>query len=356
VSEANLELKVNGVNYGGWQTIEVKRSIEELAGSFRLGYFDHWIEGGQALPIEEGDECEITIDGTQVLAGYVDEFHGDYDLDTHTLSVEGRSFAGDLCDSSAIFKSGQWRQTTLKQVALDLCAPFDIGVMTGGDGNLVKFGIQQGESVFEVLERAARSQGVLLTSSANGSISFVQPGAKTTSTRIELGVNVKRSSLRGSWKERFGSYLVKGQSPGAADFFGVAAAQPAPGKATDDDVDRYRPLIVMPETHARSDLQKRAVWERNIRAGRSRRYRYQVPGWSRAEGLWEPNLMVHVADDFWGLDDDLLVASVTLRRDDDGSTAELELASKEAFQTVPLPTQRHRNGRHGHGQAGKRTW
>ncbi len=106
---------------------------------------------------------------------------------------------------------------------------------------------------------------------------------------------------------------------------------------------RYRPLIVYAEQGDGATYADRAVWERNVRAGRSARLQYTVPGWEYKPGkIWLPNRMVPVKDDYIGVDAEMLIARCTYTLDDGGSRTTLELCRREAFDLINLPDKKRK--------------
>ena len=336
-------LLVAGNTYGGWTSISVRRSIEELAWSFRCTYTDRWLADADPTPINTGDSCVVTIDGVGIISGYVDDSSGSYEGNSHSLEATGRSKAGDLCDCSAIFQGGRWKQATLTQIATDLCQPFGLEVIADTDvGNAIPvFSIEPGETVYSALDRAARLRGILVTSDAGGNVRLTRAGQTKSATQIAYGANVKSSSKRSSWKDRFSFYQLLGQSQGNDNWNGTAAAHIS-ATANDPYVKRYRPLQVNIQEQGTAGLQQHVQWEANVRAGRSARYTYRVPGWYCAEGVWQPNVMVSVEDPNWGLEEDLLIVTVELSRSAEGTIAELELAPRAAFDLVQFPARKVR--------------
>lgn len=340
MSSNELVLKIGGDKHGGWKRVRVSMGIEQLASGFSIGYTEQWLSNDQARAINEGDHCVVSIGGEDVIDGYVDTSDVDYDAHSHGLTVSGRTCTGDLVDCSAIHKTGQWKDRTITQIAEDLCKPFKVGVKAEADvgSALVRFSLQDGETVFEAINKLARMRGLLVVSDIGKNIVFTRAGKEKVSTKLELGKNIKRGGRSGSVRDRYSEYIVKGQVPGSDDFFGAKSATP---KATvkDDGVPRYRPLIVMAEDSATgADLEKRAKWERNTRAGRDQRLRYTMPNtWRHDGGIWRPNVLVDVEDAFLGFSGELLVVRVTLADDRQGRRTELELTGKEAFDVLELP-------------------
>lgn len=335
MSEAALT--VGSKVHKGWTEVTVSRSMEQLAGSFDISFTERWSDKDEAIPIRAGDACKLALDDTTVIKGFVDDTQVTYDATSHTMSAAGRSL-GDLVDCSAIYKKGRWRNAGLLSIANDLCSPFSVDVTGLADlGEPFKvFALEDGETVFEALERACRMRGVIMQATPEGQLDFVRIGANRTLTVIELGKNVVRGERAESFQERFSKYIVKTQAPGTDDSYGVAVAHPQK-TVLDKDVKRPRPLIVHAEgLSTTAGLNKRAQWEANVRAGRSRRLTYTVQDWHCAEGLWQPNTLVQVRDPMLEAYAELLIISVKNKKGASGTFTDLVLGDPISMTTEPL--------------------
>ncbi|MDP3715185.1 MAG: contractile injection system protein, VgrG/Pvc8 family, partial [Burkholderiales bacterium] len=261
-----------------------------------------------------------------------------HDAQSHTVGVSGRDATGDLVDCAAIHKSGRWAGRRMEQIAADLCSPYGITVRAATDTGaaLPSWQIQEGESAFECIERLARDRGVLLVSDGQGGLSISRAGTTRIGTALVRGENILAASGTLSLRERFSTYIVKGEQPGTDDVFAEQIRQKA--IAADAVVTRHRPLIVLAEDQATAaSMKRRAEWERNVRAGRSIDITVTVQGWAHAAGLWEPNRLVRVTDEWLRLDDDLLIKQVGFSLDEQGTRCELALTMPQAFDLIPLP-------------------
>jgi len=344
----DFSLHVNGWKYSGWTALQVTRSMEQLAHSFSVALTDRWGEGDYSeIPVEAGDACAISYKSDWVTNGYVDDDSLGYDARSHTVEFDGRSATGDLVDCAAVYQGGQWRNKGLLQIATDLCDPFEIEASSNVDlgGRFTLFEIQDGETVFQALERGARRRGVLMLTKADGGLIFDRVGSAKVRTKLEYGKNILRCQKRSSWRERFSQYTIKAQAQGSDTFFG-AAASAISRSSSDDGISRYRPMVLVADDEdSGTELQKRADWERNVRAGRAKRVTYAVQGWEHEDGLWEPNTLVTVVDPVARIDDELLLVEVSHSRDEQsGSMTSLTLTFPEAFGVQPLPAPKKKKG------------
>lgn len=332
------ELYVGTEIFGGWQRVSVTRSIEQIANGFELSVTERWPGQSVSRPIRPGEKCALKLDGETVITGHVDDADPSFGKQAHSLTVKGRDATGDLVDCSAIHKAGQWANAPLDRIARDLCAPFGIKVRVETDVGkpFSSYNIQEGETAFECIERAARLKAVLLISDGEGNLVITRAGKTRAETALVEGENILDGRGQFSWKDRYSIITVKGQERATDDFFGEHAAGPS-ASARDDAITRYRPLIVLAEAHgAGATLRDRATWERNVRMGRGNRGTVSVQGWRDGSGkLWQPNTLVTVTSPMLWLDHaEMLIVGCTYTLDDNGTRTTLAIARREAFDLV----------------------
>ncbi|MGH8426387.1 MAG: phage baseplate assembly protein [Gammaproteobacteria bacterium] len=334
-----LQLKVGGQIYSGWEEVRVSRGIDQLAGSFELKLSERFDGTSTLRPIRYGQSATVLADGETVMTGFIDTVAPDYDDTTHFLNVSGRDATGDLVDCAAIHKSSVWTNQSLAQIAFDLVQPFKAGLEVIADvgAPFPTWRIEPGETVFENLDRAARYRGVLLTSDGLGNLVITQPGADVAPAALVLGQNILRAQGHSSSLERFADYIVRAQQAGTDTVYGTTAASPS-GEALDSAVGRYRPTVIVAEDMAdQAACQTRANWQRTVAAARSQQIVYTVSTW-RADGrLWQPNALVPVTDPFMGIDERRLISRVDFVLDSQGSRTELTVVPRHAYDPQHLP-------------------
>jgi len=333
-----VDLHVGGQIYGGWNEIEVFRSLEYVTGDYRLTHTERWADQPEARSILPGALCQLKADGQTLINGSVDESLPFYDSTEHQINVGGRDATADLVDCSAIDK--QYNGQDLAQIAADIIKPFGIRLIVEADvgAPFDRFDVEN-ETAFEAIERAARQRGVLLMADAHGNLVIGKRSTHLLSDGLELGVNVLSAAGQFSHLDRFSEYNVVGQTVGTDQFFGALAATPD-AQSRDPAIKRYRPLTVVAEQQgAGQSLQQRADFERSIRAGRSTRITYAVQGWFMDNGkLWQPNNLVRVVDPFMGRDDKMLLISCRYTLGPTtGTRTDLEVTRPEAFDLIALP-------------------
>jgi len=338
-----VELLVGGRVYGGWKRVEVQRSIEQMAGGFILELTHRWPGVDVAPGLREGLPCQVLLGGDVVITGYIDQFEPDLSDANCSIRVEGRDKTGDLVDCSAVHKGGQWANVLLERIVRDIARPFGISVALQPGLNqgapFKSFALEDGERAFDAIDRACRLRSVLCTSTPLGEIWLGEAGDTETGVTLQEGVNLKRISATHSWKDRYSRIIVKSQTSGDDESWGAAASQ-LRSEATDEEIDRYRPLIIQAE-HGdnRASLSDRAQWEIGVRMGRGKRGKAVVVGWRTGAngtegGLWQPNTLARVISPRMNLDMDVLIVSCVYTLTEQGALTELTFSRPEAFDQV----------------------
>lgn len=335
-----LTLRTSGLAYEGWKAVEVTRRMDQCAGSYTLDVSDVWPGQDYTRRIDPGAECEVLLGGERVITGYVDSVALEIDAGQHRVRVAGRDRTGDLVDCSAVRKTGQWRGLRIEQIAAELCEPFGVVVRAEVDTGkpLPSFALQEGETVFEAIERAARIRGLLLMSDGQGALLITRAGLARVATRLVLGQNVLRARSMLDMRDRYSSYTCKGQAPGNDQHNGKTVSQIA-ARAEDAGVQRYRPLVLTNDApDLAASLRERVRWEANVRAARSAEIEITVQGWRHDAGLWQPNTLVPVVVPALRMDAELLITSVANILDEQGSTTTLLLTRPDAYSVADVGT------------------
>lgn len=344
-----VALLVDGRRYRGWTSMGVSRAMDACAGTFSLAHTDRWYGQDKPVPIIEGNEAEILLDGETVITGYVDLFRTSFDATNHTLNVQGRDKTGDLADCSAVHDPDEWRGVTVLQLANILCRPFGVTVRAEVDvGEAFAVAkVQQGETVLETIARHCKQRMLLVMPDTGGGLLITRAGARRAETSLVQGVNIKSASGTRDLSQRFSRYTVRAQAGWSADTDGTEEAH-IEARASDPGVSRHRPLLLLAETGGTTKAaQDRATWEANTRLGRANEIEVTVVGWRQKLGgaLWTPNLLVPVESSWLRMTGgDMLVREVTFGRDLSGGTVtRLALVSPQAYAPEP-PTAKSSTG------------
>lgn len=241
-----VTLLIQGKKYGGWKDVQISRGIEHACATFSLNVSERYPQMAQPWRIAPGDACEVKIGDDLLITGWVDSFRPSFGPTEHGVSVQGRSKTSDFVDSSVDVDGGQFNGQTLTEIATALAKPFGLEVVTQAASKPVKnarpiphaVGIatpaaaaaeeddddddaviedvqcQQTETCFQLVERLARLQELLITDDEKGRLVLCHPGDKKASTQLVQGKNILTGSADLDESQRFQKYVVKGQRPG----------------------------------------------------------------------------------------------------------------------------------------------
>ncbi|MGE3064105.1 MAG: phage baseplate assembly protein [Hyphomicrobiaceae bacterium] len=352
-----VTLLVGGMLYTGWTSVEVRRSVKRMAGEFTLVVEERWTGGagggGPASLLEwrirPGDPCQVFYLGLPVITGHVDAYNPRYAATSHTVTIQGRSKTGDLCDSSAIIPNGEMNNVGLDQVARRAIDKYGIGLKNEAQ-DLEPFdrvSVWPGETVHRFLDRYARPGAVSLTDDEQGNLRLLQVEDAGPAASLVEGVNILEASAMLRGDTRHSEYNVLGQDRGTDAEYGKPVAQRR-SRVRDGAVKRHRPLVLLNETKtSRKASRSRGAWEAARRAGESTRVEVKVFDWCYAPGqLWQPGMIVQVTSPMLAVNRTLALEGVVFTLSERGTLAALSLVPVEAL-----------NPKGGKGQnAGDKAW
>lgn len=338
----DIQLEVDGIAYSGWTSVEIERGIDQIAGSFSLTLASRERTVAEDWPIADGAECRVTLAGEVLITGFVDRLTRFLDPEARGIEIGGRDRTCDLVDCSSVHSPGSWVNRRLEEIAAELTEPFGIDIDLMGQSTgapFAKFALQQGETVFNAIERMARYRGLVAWSIGDGTVRIGNPDSGDLLGYFNEGANVVAASGSRQSRDRYSDYIVKGQASGSDDRNGAAVAQVI-AQARDEGVSRYRPLVIIGEEQSdRASLEQRARWEAAVRAGRATPAQIVTPGWLDAFGSplaigLRARCDVPSAD----ITGELLVERVAFSRDaENGTQTTLDLVPPEAWTRLPEP-------------------
>lgn len=343
-----VTLRTDGRLFTGWTSVSVTRSIESVAGYFELGV--NVPPGTDLSGLAPGKKFTLEIEGQIVCTGYIDSRRRQMTADSMKITIAGRDKTADLIDCAAVYSGGQWKNRSLEQIARDLCTPYGVTVRwelsdKESAASFPSFTLDHSETVYEALVRASRARGVLMTSNAAGELVFSR-AASTVTDELILGKNLLTVDFDEDFRDRFSEYIVKGyaRANGAdGDDIDAESIVSRKGTATDSDVTRYRPMIIIADSKITAkDAQARALREQRRRLAKSITFEAEIDGWTRRDGqLWMPNLLVTIDASKYAIKTtELLVSKVTLiLNDQDGLKTRVSLSPREGF-LVPVESDR----------------
>lgn len=362
-----VEIRVGGKRYGGWKSVLITSSIEQVARAFALEVTQSFPGNTDFKALQTGDLVQVFIGDDLVCTGYITSTPINYDGKSISVQVQGKSRTVDLvdcCPPSAAYaaevaggnlwsevkgKSGKaqtasasskpqttWKNLPAGRIIEELAKPYGIALTISAESNEVKtHTVNPGETVFESIQRLITKDNLVLTDDEAGNLVLVSPGAAGQATdALELGGNILKASAKFDASARYSHYVVLGQHAGTDEDFGRTAAEDK-GVAVDPDVKRFRLKVLKDSGQASlKTAGERAQFEANFQAARFRSVTYTVQGWRQSDGaLWRPNTRVFVYDSkLMPGGTKMLIVQVRLQLSSGGMTAELSLMPPEGYK------------------------
>lgn len=342
-------LRVNGNQYLGWKSVNIQKSMTNIAGSFSLSAANQFPGELKKWKIIPGDTCSVEIDNQVIITGYIDDLTVQYNQENHLIQVVGRDKTSDLIDCSYDLKNRQWNGQKISAIIKSLCTPFGIDVVVDKSVSenasfIFQRNVQDvGNSVFDAIITLCRIKDLFPITYGDGKLTLTRVSTEYSTDILETGVNIKSCRSESSDKDRFQTYTVKGNDE-KEDIPEIPILTQPSESTTDSDIKRYRPLIILAEKKLNAyDCKNRARWEKNTRAGRSRKIIYTVPGWIQSDGtVWQLNKLVRVKDSLLGVQTNgkikYVISDLTFNLDDSGTTTEITLMPPDTFSILEAIT------------------
>lgn len=323
-------ISVGGMNYTAFKVAQVRAAFNEAARSFRLEIAAELGASATNAVFKVGTKLTISANGDLLLTGFVDQKKPRIEANNAMISVSGRSNSGDLVDSSAKHKGGNFKKKTPLEIGNEVSQ--GIGAKFTTDQQLEKvdqYQINPGESCFRLVEKMARQQGMTICGEADGNAKITKAGSKRHSGGLIEGHNILTGTADHNASNRHSEYTVRGQRPfgHGVDNLEIEAI------ARDKGVDRHRPIIIyQDEDTDKKRAKKRAKNRKDRAAGHSLKAQIEVQGFRDDGGkLWEPGYLVWTESPFLDIAQDMLIESVSFMQSEQGSVATLGLTDPRAY-------------------------
>lgn len=353
-----ITIEVNGEEFTDFVSAEVSLRLDALSNSFSFNATSK--EG--PLPFLGGEACIINVDGEKVLTGFIEVVSVTGSASDHTIRIEGRDRTGDFADSQLDVIDDLRAPISLKRIIEKVIAqlyagetdttliPSVVEDTTTTDFNKAEdvAGPEPGQGAFAFAEIYMRKRQVLLTSNADGNFviaassgtrvpnAFIQHVVPVATGAASNANNVLSYSAKFDDQSRFNRYVENSQKSMITIFSEIASSDVVDQKtsATDADIRVGRQMVIISETPtSKSEGNKRATWEANIRKARGMTYSPTVHDFrNQAGALWAINTLIPVFSEYAGIDAEMLVNAVKFRWSrDDGSNSELEFMNSQAY-------------------------
>jgi len=270
-------------------------------------------------------DAEVFLDGERTLTGRLYAVGQKFTDKGRVKTLKGGSLTIDIVDSQTS-PPYQSNATSLERFCKDLLTPLGIGVKVAPhvklEGKFKSETAKDNETIFNYLSRLAKSQGVLLSSTAKGELLITKADLKgpVVGSLVEGDPLVEKWESDFDGRKLFSSYrAVSGSS---------MSTKNKSVDLRDSSVPKTRVKNIRLKSGQNGDLDKAIIWERNKSLAKAIKLPCPVTSWYAPEGkLWRDNSRVTVESLTWGVPDGFTfqISRVEFIWDDKGKKAVLSL-------------------------------
>ncbi len=321
-----VTVAVGSGRFTRWSAIDIVYSADAASRSATLVAADVRMVGELTANVALGDPASVAAGSTLLMTGFIETLAPEVDGEAHRLTITIASLASHAAEASADHPTGEVRRRRLSTM-LNEIDPTGTRWVGRDDQVEALVRIRPGESPFEVAERVARRQGVLLISRPDGGVDLAK-GVQGHHAGLILEGDVHRGFTRGgatlTLRGQPSEVSVRGQSHERADGRSLKIDH----KVKLPGARHHRPLVIYHEGEANTGaVRTRAAWEALRRKGAGTTATLTLPRWRDEGGLiWTPAYDIPVRAPRLRIDQRLAVRSVHLHQGaEDGTFAVLQL-------------------------------
>ena len=319
-----VNLKINGVAFSGWESLTITRTIDSLADAFSLSgpFFPDNPDVVLAFKPFGYQSAIVDIDGETILTGQIEQVNPSLTADDMTLNVQGRSKTGFLVDCSLEGIGYQFDGLTLSKIAAKVAGKFGLSVTaTKNTGPIKEARAEPGQGAGEFLSKLAQDSGLILSCDVRGNlvIDAPNPSAAPVAALVQGQGRLKGASAGYNGAGRFSTYTVLQQQDGAE---GLS------GKAVDSSIPVYRPIIQTGGSSDAGNVTAAAEILRAVSLAGAVSLSAELSGWRTDAGkLWAPGQIVTVKAPavFVSRETAYMIAEVSYKLDGGGHSTSLRL-------------------------------
>jgi prophage tail gpP-like protein len=337
----------NNIEFTQWKKIQIFKSINTITGSVVLFTPSFYKGKTSGWNLYIGDEYELKVNNATISKGIIDKIIPIYGFDSNNLpeykfSISCRDKTSLLVDSTYTKAENEWKNETAINIIRRICSAYNIevayekSIASIVNNKIDNFKHNEGDFASTSIIRLTNEIGVLPISYGDNKLTIIKGTTNVLSIdAIEIGANVKYASSVYSNIDRYSNYIVKGTGIGSDEKQLIDFIEPY-GEANDPVITSYKPFIIFSDVPTdNGKCQIKAKWERNIRAGNSRKRTYVMNNWIQTnKNLWMINTLARVKDWHAEIDQQMLITDAIYNYDSEkGSNCILSLVNKDTYST-----------------------
>jgi prophage tail gpP-like protein len=328
-----ITLLVNGQKLTRFTAYEVDADMYAGASAF-------WFEAANAdVTVKAGQPCQMFVNSTQVLNGYIDAVDSTSDKKSSTLRLEGRDLMGVLVDW--YITTGQdINDASMQSIAITLLSDVPVinlknveygkGVFVSQQSTVLRPRVEVGQTKFLALKSLAAQHGLLFYCKPDGRLVFGCPltdGAETPAFAIaymQTAANAKAAHVRTDISKRYATTTaalawLEGLPTTTANNLGWASVA---GSLADADYPPYAPQ----KPYAFADNSVGAYINMRLRQMQAEQRHqsfmaiYTVSGHTCQGNVWDINKLCRVDDAKNNLHGNFLITKRTFTKSKENGT------------------------------------
>ena len=326
-----LELFCNGNKFSGFNSVNVVRSLDQIAATYSLSVFQDYSDASMIVPIFPDDEVRLEVDGDVLLEGYNETTQAGLSSSAVNCTISGKEYTADLvkCPCAELV----YENKKVDEIVRRICSGFGLNFrsVSGVDlgAPLKSIAANPSTKAFDVMVQACKERRVFPVSDGRGNVSINNNQYESAEVSLVQGKNIL--SVQGNFSNvaRYSKYRVIS----ANDPKGKTYAE-----VLDDQMTRQREWVLMDsQFSSKENCEARARWEANHRQAESNGLSIVVGSWRQKQGgsLWVPGLLVTADVPAFGIDDQFLINRVTYTYGQDGVRAVLQLVNPDLYVQAP---------------------
>jgi len=317
----NIEFIVNGNIIDEVIGLHIHRSMDEIAGTFAIELDDAY-----STKLRMDYDIQIKLNGSSVITGYIDEIHENNTWDSESIIVYGSDKTGDLIDCPYESVNREFKNQSVASIIKKICLSFGISTTFTSTAShlqstiLPTYVANMGVPAAQLISELLRDFGVVAPPMGDGKLTVTGAGVNKATDTLEYGKNIVFSKAIHSNRNRYKDNYVRGYGI-STDNKGMTDYTEPEGKASDSVITRHRPNVQFFENIAdKSKCNRRAQYERQIRAGLSRTPIYYVDNWDQSDAsIWDINLLTTPNDEKQGFTKEMIINTIDYYLNDEMS-------------------------------------
>lgn len=334
-----IYLEVAGIKYEGFTDIAVNSAMENFCSSFSFSTTVKETALGRIVnDIKLGQQAKVYIDNNLLITGFIEDLDKEVSPNSHSKTASGRDIGGDIIDSDIKQKSYNQRNfellcnLVLKDNGFTIKVINKVGLLKLEAKETIK--TEQGQSIFNFLDKYAKKLQVLLKMDNKGNLTIIREDDSVVKNMLinnyTSDTNILSSRLKLTTVDRFNVIEVYSQGNNKTH---TKTGISQKGSAIDSQIRKTRRKILTMDTASESkSLKALAEWNINVRRAKGSRYTCKTIGfYSSNNTLWQPNTLVDIVDYDMEVQGTFLIQGVEFSQSLQGSFTTLDIVEQGSF-------------------------